>query len=1336
MADFKDYATENQLKAVENRGHNILVSASAGSGKTKVLVERIKEEILNENAKISRMLIMTFTNAAAKEMKDRLTKVLQDELVKQMNSVNKNPQKITHLQKQLTAINVADISTIDSFCLKFLKKYYYAINLDPNFRVLADSIESDVLKEDVWEKVRENFYQKYENLAGIESPTEEQKLLLQEYDDLLNLFTTDRRDDDLTEVVYQMNNFASANENPEKWLMDAVENYDFDEDTFTDTKIFKNVIKKNVLNALQTTLEKYQTYWDDFQNEQVPLMQDFYSLKEKELGKLNVKIITNKEIVEDDISKLQNIMDSLENDTIDWDDLREQIGLLFSKKLKTFSKNRDFPDDDDVIDRYDEIKANYADAKKILVKLQNTYFIYSNRQLKDVLKRAKGVVQVLINLVLDFRNEYLETKLKRHALEFSDLEYFTLKILQGDSEVSQKIRKELKLHYTEIMLDEYQDTNGVQEAIIQAIANHNVFMVGDVKQSIYRFRQADPGLFMKKYRNFKRSEESTDLTSGELIVLQENFRSVKNVAELTNLIFMQIMNRSLGEIDYDDAAFLKAENPTYKVGFEDLSADVMIYLKDSEKPDNQNNDEPLFRLEDKTQGQLVMIANKIKQLIADGTEIFDRSEGHKRKLRYSDIAILSSSHQDSLLVNDEFKRLGIPVEIDETDNYFKTTEIQIMISYLKVIDNPHQDIPLVAVLRSPMYGFDENELAYIRINHSNGDFYSALTSFRGKYENHDSLKKYDADKIDKLYEKVCQFTDDLTTFRVQSKRSELATLIWNIYTTTGFLDFVGGMPGGSQRQANLHALYERATTYEETSFKGLFQFIRFIERMDKQKNDLPEMKPQENEDTVKFMTIHKSKGLEFPVVFVTNLSTKFNLQDLNKKYVLDAQLGIGINIVESSKNTVERDSNFSIREDEAVDVQETTPINLAIKDQIKRKSLAEEMRKLYVALTRAEQQIYLVGTYQDINKWATVWGPKKANDELVIKENQRIDVNNFMDWIGQALGRQESILDQTSVFSLKDQEIIKRNIRLAFDKTSKYFKKTDIPEKIKNSELNYTVELWENEAVAFERENEQSDVDEDATIIPQKISQTLNTEAKAILDFKYKKQSLTRESAYQAVTDIRRLFNDPDNDLMSEFDADKMELISKDKKPSAFSFNKPDFLTTVSEVSYAKIGTATHLLFEKVELDKPITKQSIQELLLSLVQEGCITTEVAQKIDLDGVISFYETSLGKKICENHVNVKREVPFSLLLPAQILVNNAVETDKKILVHGIIDGYFEDQETGEVYLFDYKTDHSSLDKIKSDYKGQINLYALALESITGKKVNQRYLYSVEKKSLIKL
>ena len=518
--------------------------------------------------------------------------------------------------------------------------------------------------------------------------------------------------------------------------------------------------------------------------------------------------------------------------------------------------------------------------------------------------------------------------------------------------------------------------------------------------------------------------------------------------------------------------------------------------------------------------------------------------------------------------------------------------------------------------------------------------------------------------------------------------------------------------------------------------------------MDQQQRDLPEMKMQVNEDTVKFMTIHKSKGLEYPVVFVTDLSKRFNMQDLNHKYVLDDQFGIGLDIVESSKQTLKRDHDVDLNEDDAIEIQETTPISIAIKERIKRKALAEEMRKLYVALTRAEQRIYLVGTYADIEKWATAWSQTES-EAVLLPENQRFSKGNFMDWIGMALGRMPNLVDHTTWITLDDQQqVTQQRAADQFTDWKKYFNAERIPQAVRENALNFEVELWSKGAVAALRNQtfENGAATDDQSILRDAISQPMDPTIQSILDFQYPHLELTRESAYQAVTDIKRLFDDPDNNLMDQLQAEnsdnsaQVELNVVDETPmvttKVHAFRQPNFMTTEVIASPAKIGTATHLIFQKLDLTQPISAATVQQLIDQLILEGSITKEVAAKIDIAGILAFYQTEVGKKACTNAQQVKREVPFAMLLPVEMLPSISEKTDKPVLIHGIIDGYFEDQETGEVYLFDYKTDHASLKQIEKEYRGQINLYAIALQQITGKAVHHCVLYSVNKRKQIDL
>lgn len=539
----------------------------------------------------------------------------------------------------------------------------------------------------------------------------------------------------------------------------------------------------------------------------------------------------------------------------------------------------------------------------------------------EAMNNSRGIVAELAAVVQQFATAYDAEKRRRHVWEFSDIEHFALQILQAPAPEAIAVREQLSKDYHEIMVDEYQDTNELQEAIVTTLAHEhpgNLFMVGDIKQSIYRFRLAEPKLFIDKFNRYQ-----ADPDAGKEITLAENFRSMKNVDAFTNLIFTQIMDEQLGQIKYAGSAKL-----VYGANYPDTLPNVaFLMIYDTEAPSDAGADDA----PDGDAGQVTLIAQQIRELLAKETQIWDRSEQQLRPLKYEDIAIISSTKKNNLEIQDQFGRADIPVQINDAQSYFKTTEVQIMMSMLQIIDNPYQDIPLAAVLRSPIVGLNENELAYLRINDKSDDYYSALLHFYQGYQDEYAGNHY----ADELYPKIQKFLEQLQQFQTTARQKQLATLIWQIYQTTGFLDYVAGMPAGPQRQANLHALYERAADYEQNGFKGLFQFVRFIERMQRNDHDLAEAKTRATENAVQVMTIHGSKGLEFPVVFLLNASKKFNMQDLTDHAVLNNQLGIGIDYFDPEKR-----------------VAAPTLPKLVIQAATRKEALAEEMRKLYVALTR------------------------------------------------------------------------------------------------------------------------------------------------------------------------------------------------------------------------------------------------------------------------------------------------------------------------------------------------------------------------------------------------
>ena len=1234
--------TPAQQKAIEDTGKNILVAASAGSGKTRVLVERVINKI-KQGVSIDELLVVTFTEAAAKEMKERI----QIALRKELSTADSEEEKRRYLT-QLSKLNVANISTLHAFCLQIIKQYYYVINLDPMFRMLTEDTEVALLQENVWDDLREKWYSK-------KSP---------EFENLVINFSSDRNDDGLSELVMKTYQFANANPNPEEWLNNLVNEYELGDQPLMESNFYQNKIKPNVLDQIQLAKDNLKQGMD-------------------EANKIG----------------LEKLYQTFEQDCVTIDELQDfVVGCKEWNNLKTTLQNFKFKRaksdrglDDDQKKQKERINKTLRDgSKKIIEDLSVKYFALPEDEIKELTQKSKQIVETLSEVVKEFGSEFSKEKRRRHVLDFSDLEHLTLQILNTDTPDGRRVKERLKNKFKEIMVDEYQDTNQLQETILTTIAHKNpgnMFMVGDVKQSIYGFRLADPGLFLKKYQSF-----ATDDNNDERIILAENFRSMENVTAFTNLIFSQLMDEKVGEMAYDEDARL-VYGAKYYPEETPIKAEVLVY--ESEDSSQESDDEPVnedFSIDNKAQGQIVMTAKRIKELVENGEKIYDKKQGTIRPIEYRDIAILAPTRKNNLILTEEFKRLGVPIFVPDAQNYFQTTELKIMMSFLQIIDNPYQDIPLVAVLRSPIVGLKENELAYLRINDKTGDYFQAVESFYDNFE----VEKASA-FAQSLYEKIAIFLKQLTEFRNMAQQNELASLIWKIYEETGFLDYVGGMPGGLQRQANLHALYERAAEYEEMSFKGLFQFVRFINKMQTKNKDLSEATTQVSDDAVTVMTIHGSKGLEFPVVFLLDATHKFNVGDLNKPYLLNADDGIGISYLDPDTR-----------------VKTDTLMKVIAGEQALKKLAAEQMRLLYVALTRAEQQLFIVGSYKDKNEALSKWEKATQSESLVLNAGIRASVRNFMDWIGMCLTRSEIFKEVDDTVDAKEPAYIGE---LPVKFAVKFYSNQDLREE--NITLDENGESWLKQQLKKIEGQEPLEINDKQYRIIDKILQS-----------KYPNESLTKTTAYQAVSDLKRAFDDPDNNMMQS-----LEIDWQDQAPQGINryvqgeLKLPKFMTTKVKVSPAQVGTATHLLLQKLPLDDEVTLEELMQLLSQLVEDKLITPEVAKEINLNQIKVFYTSDLGRKVLKNKDKVKRELPFAMIIPAGRLFSNVDnDVEQPILVHGIIDGLIELDD--EVIIFDYKTDHhTSEDKLIENYRGQLNLYAMAVESMLNKKVSQKIIYSLD-------
>ena len=1228
--------TQAQREAIDSSGQNILVAASAGSGKTRVLVERVISHI-KQGIGIDTMLIVTFTEAAAKEMKERIQKALQLEI----NNAQGNEQQ--WYVQQINRLNIANISTLHAFCLRLIEKYYYLIDLDPVFRMLTDETERTMLRDDVWNDLREEYYTQSDEL----------------FEKLTQNFSDDRSDEGLAQLVFKTFDFANTNSDFKGWLKMMGQSYAVDTDSLVESQIFIKQLKPIILENMD------QAKNDLIQALEIAERSDFDRWKEC--------LIKDMEIV----SKLEN---SVGTDT--WNEMRAEI-MTF--KLGTAPRMLKL--DDMQKESKNEILELRANVKKRIAKLAEDLFLFDEQQQLELMQDSEQIVLKLAEVVQNFAEKFAQAKRQRHVLDFSDLEHFALSILSGNTADKKKVRNNLQAKFSEIMIDEYQDTNQLQETLLGYVAKNspgNMFMVGDVKQSIYGFRLADPTMFLDKYQHYSQNGEADD-NQGKKVILAENFRSVRNVTAFTNLIFKQLMDYRVGELDYDEDAQLKFGAKYYP----ELpsKAEILIYESEDEKAstnDLVNDDMDEDFIPDSTaQGQVLAVISKVKELIAQGKKIYDRAKGEVRKLTYGDIVLLVPTRNNNLLIMDEFQKAEIPIFLNDAQNYFQTTEIQIMLSFLKIIDNPLQDIPLVSVLRSPIVGLKENALAYLRINQRTGDYYQALQKF---WENFDNTTESKFGR--EIYAKIDWFMNLLNELRNTARKNELAALIWKIYEETGFLDYVGGMPGGIQRQANLHALYERASAYEKTSFKGLFQFVRFVDRMQKQNQDLTEAMAKKTDDAIQVMTIHGSKGLEFPVVFLMDANHQFNEQNLRQDYLLDVHNGIGISYLDDER------------------VKKDTLPKIAIKDRAQKKMAAEQMRLLYVALTRAEQLLYIVGTYANKKTAISSWKQAVQDQQMVLSPTIRQQSKNFMDWIGMCLAR------------------------------TKYFAETfelssTAPQEVQESTADFSIEFYDNSHFKMES-NQQADL---FKVLDEEQSHSSNSNELAIrklLNFEYPDLDLTMTTAYQAVSEVKRVFSDPvETELPFLEKWGKNTFKKKANWVVSKEFKLPTFLKSEKKATATQIGTATHLVLQKIELEKTVTIETIEQTISNLVTDNLLEKNIAEEIEISAIGNFFASDIGKLFLKNPQLVKREVPFSMLMPVNELfpdVKTSIAAD--VLIHGIIDAYVQTDE--EVILLDYKTDFVEQGDIQrknelvSRYKGQLKLYAVALEKELGQKVTHKYLY----------
>ena len=1169
--------------------------------------------------------------------------------------LDENPEN-ENLQRQITLLNMASICTIDSFCLDVVKNNFYEIeNVSPNFRI-ADTPEIELLKQEILDELFENKY------------LSEDK----DFTKLINTYTSYRDDTPLKDLILSIYSYISSSPYPLKWLNEKIEMFNIENELdkdFSQTPWGKVLLKE----------------MDEEATDDITILEDsIEGLEyEKDLDEF-------KQAIESDIKQLKTLKENLNN----WDksyEIAQNIKFITWPRKKVESEVKD------------EIKKIRDNVKKKFNKKLDKIFVSDSRQSNQDIFDMYDILKKLENLIIEFDDIFSKKKRDKNIVDFTDIEHFALNILVKDVEITTDengekheniIKTEVAKKYTEkfkeIAIDEYQDSNLVQEFILSSISRgNNMFMVGDVKQSIYRFRQAMPKLFLDKYSNYKPVEDKPNCL-GRKIQLFKNFRSRDNVLDFTNLIFKDIMSKTLGEVDYTEDEYLNFGAEDYKKINQNLKTEIdIIDIKqsDEDKEDNQEKEyssyeaysenlddsEELEHLEN-IEIEAKYVANKIKELIDSKYQIYDRKKETFRNIAYKDIAILLRSTKDKASIYEQaLINLDIPVFSDSNQEYLDSIEIQTIMSVLKIIDNPMQDIPLVTVLRSNIGKFTDNELVQIRLSDKYDNFYNCM-------------QKAKVDVNSQLKEKIEKFLNQIATWRKEQEYLALDELIWKIYSDTGYYNYVGLMPNGNLRQANLKMLFERAKKYETASFKGLYNFINFIEKLKINSGDLSSAKIiGENDDVIRIMSIHKSKGLEFPIVFLVNTNKQFNEQDIRKNPVLlHQELGIGAKYI-----------NYNAQ------VQYDTLTREAIKNVIRNENISEEMRILYVALTRAKEKLIITGIsndyskqLEDIEQQKNIYTKKdgKINPILVKK------YKTYLDWIllvylYEKFNTEDLLelnrIEPSSILENKKQEKEKKN-------TSQ-----NVIEMLNENSNKKDIKLIK-EQIEYE--------------YPDKLAIDIPTKS-SVTKIKQMKQK-------QLGVDFESLDNEqPANTKAktSEYD--------DNTNTANITFEKPKFLQDEKEtkITSAQKGTLIHLCLQRLNPKEEYDLEKIKKLIQSLEMNKVITQKESEAINLYKILQFTKSEIWKQL-KNAKEYYQEKPFYINVPANQIYDEDI--NENILVQGIIDLYFVNKN-GQIVLVDYKTDYVESGRefdLVEKYRSQLNLYKQALESALSTKVYKVYIYSV--------
>jgi len=1174
--------TEEQLEAIESRNRNILVSAAAGSGKTAVLIERIASLIIRDKVEVDQLLVVTFTNAAAGEMRERLIKRLRQEYL-----INDSK----YIRNQIGKVQKASISTIHAYCIELIRRNFHILDIDPNFKI-ADESNMSLLREEILEELMEESYEMGE----------------ENFYKLIEMYTNNKNDDGLRTLILELYYFSQSKPNPIEWLRKSVDSYKCDIREFKDSENLKYLLEdiKIDLNGL-TAIAKFALDYC-VENDLVEYLP----------------------FAEEEYNSLLNLCE------VEWVEVEELIGAMQQIQFKRLASVRG--ERKKIIEEYAEV---YKDKRKKIKldidKISKKYGvvnleleIYKMNQLYEPLK-------YLIDLVQKFSSRFKEEKNEKIVLDFNDIEHYAIEVLEND-EIS---KKEMK-RYRYIFLDEYQDTNEIQETIISKIKqSKNLFQVGDVKQSIYRFRLADPTIFINKRKHYEKTQDSN-----QVIHLFKNFRSRSNLLDGINELFKGIMSEKLGEVEYSEKEYLNAGIVFESEGNKNLS--VELICKDKDLVEKENIDETLKNFS-KIEKEALYIASRIKDLIQEKT--YDAKLGELRDVKYRDIVILLRAVRSSAMIfSDIFLEEGIPLYVDDTEGYLDSLEVSLLVNLLKIIDNRNYDIPLISVLRSPVFKFETDELIKIRIEDREVSYYEATL-------------RYVENNEDELSDRLKNFYSKIDKWEKRSKLVKLSDLFWEILIETNFYYFVAALPGGKQRQANIRLLIDRANEFEKSSFGGLFDFIRYTKKLKNQNQDFSAAKIiGENEDVVRIMSIHKSKGLEFPIVICACMAKKFNQQDLRKKLIMHKDFGLATQYVDTENRQYEGTLLLEI-----------------MKQAIKIENLSEEMRILYVAMTRAVDKLILTGYVSDIDKKVKAW-----NDypELYVLRQD----SSYLDWLMR-------VLLQTNA----SQNLIESNVSTAIFRKNK---------------TNYNINVIYESELVRNYKNKVESLEIFRSGLEKKVldNEQLKKTIENSLNWKYDHRKLCHLKRKYSVSEINMSSNS--------------EILDKDRVKK---------ITTEKSLDFKNRGILLHLILEKI-IDENLNNLKELEDVKKFMNSFNQSDNLLLKTDYENIYNYTQSKLFKRLKQSS-RVFKEQPF-VLKESSVILGSELEGET-ILIQGIIDLFFETEQG--VVLVDYKSgggSYMSDEYIKNKYYKQIQLYKKAIEKILNCKVVEAYLYMIETGKLVQI